>query len=507
MSSISSQMNEWKYIFALPSTVFMEKVKYIKSLIWCSILLCLFVGGIFAYIFTRKNYDPIQKITEALANRVGIELNPNLNEYSFIQQVISNTLDEKEIIQEKMEKQTMTLRSAFLARLIKGSTDQIVPIDEALSLYDIQWVGDGFCVMLFYIEDFKQLFSETSLSDSSEQLKLVQFIITNVAEELISRKHLGLATEVDDMIACLVNINEQYGKYNKETQDELLEIAKEIQSFIRDNFYIHITISIGDIHKTVVGISKSYQEAQEAMEYRMVMGSGRIIRYNDIENPGNRYDYSLEMEQQLVNSIKLGNFETAESIINDVFQRHFSGEMLSIEMTKCLLFDLMSTMIKALNDINVSDSDKFIEQLNPVTRLSSSNTVMEMRYHMMDILRKVCEYIESSKKDRNQKITEEIISIVKSNYADSNLSIMYIASQFGLTGPYISKIFKDQMGEGIQDYINKIRLKQAKVLLLEQNLNLDQIASKVGYSNSNGLIRSFKKYEGITPGQFRDMNR
>lgn len=136
ISSISSQMNEWKYIFALPSIVFMKKVKYIKSLIWCSILLCLFIGGIVAYIFTRKNYNPIQNIIEALASRAGIELNPNLNEYSFIQQAINNTLDEKEIIQEKMEKQKMTLRSAFLARLIKGSSDQIVPIDEALSLYN-----------------------------------------------------------------------------------------------------------------------------------------------------------------------------------------------------------------------------------------------------------------------------------------------------------------------------------------------------------------------------------
>ena len=81
------------------------------------------------------------------------------------------------------------------------------------------------------------------------------------------------------------------------------------------------------------------------------------------------------------------------------------------------------------------------------------------------------------------------------------------ASEFGLTGPYVSKIFKDQMGEGIQDYINKVRLNQAKVHLLEEQLNLEHIARKVGYSNSNGIVRVFKKYEGVTPGQFREINR
>ena len=164
-------------------------------------------------------------------------------------------------------------------------------------------------------------------------------------------------------------------------------------------------------------------------------------------------------------------------------------------------------MIKALNDINSPDSVSFIEELNPIARLLASNIVDEMKYNMMDILKRVCDHIESSKKDRNQKIIEQIISIIKNSYAGPNLSITYIAGQIGLTGPYISKMFKDQMGEGIQDYINKIRLKQAKKLLLEQNLNLEQTANKVGYSNSNALIRVFKKYEGVTPGQFRDMNR
>lgn len=340
-----------------------------------------------------------------------------------------------------------------------GTSDQIVPIDEALSMYGIQLIG---------------------------------------------KKYLGLVTEVDDMMACLVNVDEQDGE---KIEEELTQMAAQIQSIIRDNFYIHVTISVGGIHETIVGIPKSYQEAQEAMEYRMVMGSGRIIRYNEIENPSNRYDYPLKIEQQLINSIKLGNFKTAKSIINDVFEGHFSDGMPSIEMTKCLLFDLMNTMIKALNDINSPDSVSFIEELNPIARLLASNIVDEMKYNMMDILKRVCDHIESSKKDRNQKIIEQIISIIKNSYAGPNLSITYIAGQIGLTGPYISKMFKDQMGEGIQDYINKIRLKQAKKLLLEQNLNLEQTANKVGYSNSNALIRVFKKYEGVTPGQFRDMNR
>ncbi|HHV95897.1 MAG TPA: helix-turn-helix transcriptional regulator, partial [Clostridiaceae bacterium] len=478
MSSISSTQNKWKYIFMMPSFIFMEKVKYIKTLMMYSILMCLFIGGIVAYIFTKKNYDPIYKMVQALAGRVGIELNPGLNEYSFVQQAINNTLNEKEIIMEKLEKQNLALRSSFLARLIKGKYDQTVPIEEALSSYDIQWISDLFCVMLFYIEylNKNKLFQKASLkgSGSMEQVKLLHFIFSNVIEELVGKNHYGLVTEVDDMIVCLVNIN---GNHVEQIEDELVEIVSKAQKFIKENFYVHFTASIGRIHKTLTGIPESYREAQEAMEYRMVMGSEKIIRYNQIQNPSkNFYDYPLELEQQLINAIKIGDLETAQAIVNEIFEKNFSGEILSVQMIKCLFFDLISTMIKALNDINLMNNNEFIEELNPISRLLSSNTIMEMKSQMMDILEKVCKYVESTSKDRNKKLSEQIVYIIENNYMDDNLSITSIAGKFGLTAPYISKIFKDTMGEGIQDYINKVRLNKAKALLLGENENLECIA-------------------------------
>lgn len=507
ISSISSSQNGWKYVFMMPSITFMVKVKYIKNLMIYSILICLIIGGLVAYIFTKKNYNPVYQMVQALAGRVGIELNPGLNEYSFVQQAINNTLNEKEIIMEKLEKQNLALRSSFLARLIKGRYDQTVPIEEALYSYDIRWISDIFCVMLFYIEDFNKLFRKASLkeSDSMEQVKLVHFIISNVIEELIGKNHYGLVTEVDDMIVCLINVNKNR---MEQIEDELVEIALKAQKFIKENFFVHFTVSIGRIHRTLAGIPESYREAQEAMEYRMIMGNEKIIRYSQIQNPRrNNYDYSLELEQQLINAIKIGDLETAQNIINEVFEKNFSGEILSVQMIKCLFFDLISTMIKALNDINLMNNNCFIEELNPISRLLSSDTIMEMKHQMMDILEKVCQYVESSSKDRNKKISEQIVSIIENSYMDYNLSITSIASKFGLTAPYISKIFKDTMGEGIQDYINKIRLNKAKALLLGEHANLECIAKKVGYANSNGLIRVFKKYEGVTPGQYREINK
>jgi YesN/AraC family two-component response regulator len=53
------------------------------------------------------------------------------------------------------------------------------------------------------------------------------------------------------------------------------------------------------------------------------------------------------------------------------------------------------------------------------------------------------------------------------------------------------------------EYVNKRRIDQAKLLLMESDVAINDMTDKLGFTNSNTFIRVFKKYEGITPGQFR----
>lgn len=74
-----------------------------------------------------------------------------------------------------------------------------------------------------------------------------------------------------------------------------------------------------------------------------------------------------------------------------------------------------------------------------------------------------------------------------------------------MTPAYMSRLFKERTGYGLLDYINKVRIEKAKVLLNENSYSIQEIALKVGFVNSNTFIRSFKKAEGITPGSYKKM--
>lgn len=67
----------------------------------------------------------------------------------------------------------------------------------------------------------------------------------------------------------------------------------------------------------------------------------------------------------------------------------------------------------------------------------------------------------------------------------------------------LSKIFSEQEGMPIEQYIIAQRIERVKELLSYGEKNLNEISMELGYSSSSALINQFKKLTGITPGQFR----
>lgn len=88
-------------------------------------------------------------------------------------------------------------------------------------------------------------------------------------------------------------------------------------------------------------------------------------------------------------------------------------------------------------------------------------------------------------------------------HAFEDISLKDIAENFKYNKNYLSRIYKENTGIGISEQIIKFRLKHAKELLTETDLSIIEIASEVGYEDSKYFMRLFKKYENITPTQYR----
>jgi two-component system response regulator YesN len=130
--------------------------------------------------------------------------------------------------------------------------------------------------------------------------------MSNIVEELAAQKHQGWMTEVDEMLACIVNFRPDTSP--ESALEDLKNLIEEAQRFIGNRFHILFTISVSSIHRSSAELPVAYLEALEAMEYRMLLGVQSIIWHNQLQQQKPSYDYSMEMEQKLINNVNAGGF-------------------------------------------------------------------------------------------------------------------------------------------------------------------------------------------------------
>lgn len=90
------------------------------------------------------------------------------------------------------------------------------------------------------------------------------------------------------------------------------------------------------------------------------------------------------------------------------------------------------------------------------------------------------------------------------NYMNETLSVKDISTQVFLSASYVCTFFKNETGQTLNQYLTEYRMEKAKMLLADPRYKIADISSKVGYSDGNYFGKSFKKYTGLSPSEYRE---
>ncbi len=96
-----------------------------------------------------------------------------------------------------------------------------------------------------------------------------------------------------------------------------------------------------------------------------------------------------------------------------------------------------------------------------------------------------------------------ITGYIMEHYQDCNLDASQICEVFDIAPPSLSRMFRREMNNTMLDYIHAVRLSHVKELMIQSAMSLQDISTACGYFSSWTMSRAFKKYEGITPGEYR----
>ncbi|MDG5816337.1 AraC family transcriptional regulator [Chitinispirillales bacterium ANBcel5] len=99
--------------------------------------------------------------------------------------------------------------------------------------------------------------------------------------------------------------------------------------------------------------------------------------------------------------------------------------------------------------------------------------------------------------------TKRIVSFIARSFNNPNLDAVNIAREVGISPNKISSVLRKSMSCSLKQYLNSIRITEAKRLLRSTDRQIAEISRKVGYNNVAHFNRMFKITEGVTPNQYR----
>ncbi len=102
-------------------------------------------------------------------------------------------------------------------------------------------------------------------------------------------------------------------------------------------------------------------------------------------------------------------------------------------------------------------------------------------------------------------IPQVVVSVsewITSNYYKA-FTVSELADRFGYQADYLSSLFKKATGTSIVRYTNDIRIRSAKTLLLNYDVSIKEVAYSCGFSDEKYFMKLFKRYEGMTPTQYK----
>lgn len=156
------------------------------------------------------------------------------------------------------------------------------------------------------------------------------------------------------------------------------------------------------------------------------------------------------------------------------------------------------------------DSEKYSSLLSSVYTLASSQDhIRDMKIYEKLVSLLSCIMAEnwtlpSSHKSPKKQNLQHIKDYLDQNY-NKNLSLDVLSDKFYINKFYLTRIFKEQFGISINNYMTQKKITQAKKLLRFSDLTIEEIANKCGISDSNYFSRVFKKIEHLSPGEYRKL--
>lgn len=367
---------------------------------------------------------------------------------------------------------TLNLTKEGIEEFLKDETHQIalrqLLADKKLTkrpnmisncIYEIRYVLD-ICFMAYYTEENKELYL------------LGPFLTKPASPQDLQIELYGLVSKTLPTLP-IISINKAY---------EIMSII--VEDIKGDGKALYKIMDLRETQDNNSGapISKSNEE---------------IVQMKQIEN---RYEKSAALTE----AVKEGNFSLAIKFLTELNKGGVvtvrNSNPLRNRQNYCIILNTQLRYALENCGIHPYRLDRFSEGV--AIKIEKLKTLEEVDRFVFDTIRQYCELATEHIYPNLKPLVHLTVAYIK-NYLTDNINVKTTAKELGVNANYLSTMFHNEMGMTFIDFLNKERVKQAAALMTNTDLQIQEIATSVGYNNGSYFAKQFKKYYNMSPIEYK----
>lgn len=474
LSIVESQFFKCHFIQIEGYSNYWEYIRKYKTIFWLYLMICIVVCVFMAMYIAKLNYRPV----ESIISNLPAGYKSGANEFYDIRSYLKEKERDERQFSLKIKNYAQMLTSIGVEHILYNFIDS-EELTELRMRYDI-----GFEYECYFVVIFETCPATKSNTDPNEIYSVsdVGIIVNNVLADIISRGKY-YCTETSKGITCIVNTD-------KSDVEDVNKKIIEAGRIIENKMHLKLNIVISDVCYSVEDIPKAYGECLKSTDSDL----NSFLFVNTVFTNKETKDYTFtDTDAELLKLYVVTlNPDNAKNLVRVILNKNMHN-FLQKENTACIMYDILMTVLKCSKALVSQATSEFI-------KISSIEESIDYVDKTIDSVAATYQHESLSSVDM---IAYNVCTLIEKEVSNLDLSVSYISNYYCKTTPYISKVFKDVFSISLIEYIQMYRINNSIPYLRDMNCFIKDIAAELGFSNSNTFIRTFKKYVGLSPNEYR----
>lgn len=392
-------------------------------------------------------------------------------------------LREQILKEREQQSKDVEIYPVLCQELLRRSVTGYIKSEEAeekLSEYQIRlWKNKGVRGALLIMD----------LEDHDILLKLLE-----IMNEALGEKNYGYFSLEKNKIFFVVEETPEIKKLLGNAFEQITELGKDGT----------VATSVSCYYEEIDDSPKILSECEEALVDTMRDERKTLIFYEDYIEYMQQisHSYPVNFDSYRI-AVKSGDQEAAVGFIDHYLEQYIFNGPLMISQLRNLGVLLFHNTMSVLKESNKHLDNE--EQVKILENISGINTLQEFCRTLYALIEGTIQTI--SRNAGGNTVAQKAQEYIEQNLDREKLSLNLIASDLFVNASYLSRIFKQSVGESITKYIMRKRVEKSMELFDTTDLKVYEVAAAVGMPDAHYFGTSFKKYTGKTVNEYKSKNR